>query len=113
MVHDVKTAADFMRQKLVTLKPDTSIIDGVSRLLKDNISGAPVVGEDGTYQGVFSEKCCMNALTDAVEVADRAGMHIERAREFMTANLITLRPDVDVFEAIDHILAKRISGARY
>jgi CBS domain-containing protein len=111
MVHDVKTAEDFMRQKLVVLKPDTNIIDGVSRLLKDNISGAPVVDEEGTYQGVFSEKCCMNALTEAVEVADQAGMHVERARGFMTAHLITLTPEVDVFAAIDHILAKRISGA--
>ena len=53
----------------------------------------------------------MNALTEAVEVADGVGMHVERAREFMTANLVTLRPEVNVFEAIDHILAKRISGA--
>ncbi len=108
---DVKTAEDFMRRKLVTLKADTNIIDGVARLLKDNISGAPVVDDDGVYQGVFSEKCCMNALTVAVEIAVQAGMHVERAREFMTANLITLKPEVDVFEAIDHILAKRISGA--
>ena len=108
---DVKTAQDFMRRNLVTLKSDTNIIDGVSRLLKDNISGAPVVDEDGCYQGVFSEKCCMNALTEAVEIADQAGMHIERAREFMTAKLVTLTPDVDVFDAIDHILSKRISGA--
>ena len=111
MVNDVKTAQDFMRQKLVKLSEQTSIIDGVSRLLRDNISGAPVVDEQGSYLGVFSEKCCMNALTNVVEVADEIGMHVERAREFMTANLVTLSPEVDVFEAIDHILAKRISGA--
>ncbi len=62
----------------------------LTRLLKDNISGAPVVDDDGIYQGVFSEKCCMNALTKAVEIANEAGMHVERAREFMTAHLMTL-----------------------
>ena len=108
---NVKTAEDFMRRKLVTLSKQANIIDGVARLLKDNISGAPVVDENDRYLGVFSEKCCMNALTDAVEVANDAGMHVERAREFMTAHLVTLAPDIDVFDAIDHILAKRISGA--
>lgn len=108
---NVKTAEDFMRRKLITLSAETNIIDGVARLLRDNISGAPVVDHEGNYQGVFSEKCCMNALTDTVEVASDVGLHIERAREFMTAHLVTLKPDVDVFEAIDHILSKRISGA--
>ena len=55
MKTDVKTAHDFMRRKLITLKAETNIIDGVARLLKDNISGAPVVDDDGIYQGVFSE----------------------------------------------------------
>ncbi len=107
----LQTAQDFMRRKLITLDPQTSVLDGVTRLLRTNISGAPVVSEDGEYLGVFSEKCSMNALTTTVELADRVGMHVPRAREFMTCNLTTLTPNVDVFEAVDHILSKRISGA--
>lgn len=108
---DMLSARDFMRQNLVTLSGQTKIIDGVAKLLRHNISGAPVVDEDGHFKGVLSEKCCMNALTEAVEVADDQGVHIERAREFMTAQLVTLKPQEDVFDAIDHILSKRISGA--
>ncbi len=37
---DVKTAQDFMRRKLVTLAADTNVLDGIARLLRDNISGA-------------------------------------------------------------------------
>lgn len=107
----IPAASDFMRRKLVTLSPETDVFEGVSRLLRDNISGAPVVDKDGNYLGVFSEKCCMNALTEPVEVACEVGLHIVRVREFMTSNLITLRPEMDVFDAIDHILARRISGA--
>ncbi|MCA9129303.1 MAG: CBS domain-containing protein [Planctomycetales bacterium] len=33
------------------------------------------------------------------------------AREIMTQNLITLSPDLDVFEAIELLLRRRISGA--
>lgn len=107
----MQTAQDFMRRKLVTLAPDTNVLEGVSRLLKSNISGAPVVDSHGQYLGVFSEKCSMNALTGTVELASEAGMHVIRAREIMTCRLTTLSPDVDVFEAVDHILGKRISGA--
>lgn len=110
-MYNVKTAEDFMRRKLITLAADTDVLDGVAGLMRDNISGAPVVDGSGRYLGVFSEKCCMNALTDTVETAIQCGMHVPYVRDFMTCNLITLSPDVDVFEAIDHILKRRISGA--
>lgn len=110
-MYDVKTAQDFMRRKLVTLASDTKVFDGVAQLLRDNISGAPVIDADGNYLGVFSEKCCMNALTKTVEVASDVGLYAPHVREFMKCELVTLSPDVDVFDSIDHILSRRISGA--
>lgn len=107
----MKAAQDFMRRNLVTLTPETLVSDGVAWLLKENISGSPVVDSSGNFLGVFSEKCCMNALTEPVEAAVGLPIHMPRVREFMTTELVTLRPDVDVFDAIDHILARRISGA--
>lgn len=107
----MKSAADFMRRKLITLTEDANVIDGVARLLRDNISGAPVVDASGNYLGVFSEKCSMNALTEAVELAHECELHVPRTREFMKCELVALSPEMDVFDAIDHILGKRISGA--
>jgi CBS domain-containing protein len=107
----VKVARDFMRRKLVTLKADTQVMDGVSRLLRDNISGAPVVDDQHRYLGVFSEKCCMNAMTEVVETAAACGLYLRTAREFMKTELFTLSPEIDVFEAIDLVLHHRISGA--
>lgn len=110
-MNDVKVAQDFMRRNLVTLSPQTNSLDGVARLLRDNISGAPVVDDQGQYIGVFSEKGCMKALTDPVEVACELGIDSPKVHEFMRRDLITLSQDEDVFQAIDHILSKRISGA--
>ena len=107
----VKVAEDFMRRSLVTLTPETSVCDGVSRLLKDGISGAPVVDASGNYLGVFSEKCCMKALTEPVDAAVGMPIHMPRVREFMTTELVTLDPSEDVFDAIDRLLLRRISGA--
>jgi len=111
MTWDVKTASEFMRRNLVTLTPQTGVVDGVARLLKHNISGAPVLDAAGNYLGVFSEKCSLNALQEAVERTGNAGDHVPIVREFMTTTLVALTPDVDVFDAIDQILQKQISGA--
>ncbi|WP_197169025.1 CBS domain-containing protein [Novipirellula galeiformis] len=100
-----------MRRNLVTLTPNCDVMESVARLLKENISGAPVVDAGGNYVGVFSEKCCMNALTEPVEAAHSDGIHLIRVREFMMCHLVTLDPAIDVFEAIDHLLSRRISGA--
>jgi predicted transcriptional regulator len=59
------TARDFMVKKLVMLRPEMDVIEAVQRLLKNRISGAPVVDADGLYLGVFSEKCSMQVLLDA------------------------------------------------
>ena len=107
----VQTASDIMRRKLITLKPSDDLHHSVARLLKDNISGAPVVDDNGMYLGVLSEKCCIAALTDAVELASELGLHTVRVSEFMTRKLVTIKGDLCVFDAIDHLLNKRISGA--
>lgn len=111
MLNEVRTADEFMRRNLVTLRPETNVLDGVSKLLKSNISGTPVADASGNYLGVFSEKSCLNALTATVEIASESGIHIANSRQFMTSDLVTLTGDIDVFDAIDHLLSKRISGA--
>lgn len=58
-------ARSVMVTRLVTLSPDMDVFDAIALLLRHRISGAPVVGSDGRYLGVFSEKCCMKALLDA------------------------------------------------
>ncbi len=58
-------ARDFMVTKLVTLRPEMDVFKAIQLLLKNRISGAPVVDADGVYLGVFSEKCSMHILLDA------------------------------------------------
>lgn len=107
----VTTAKDVMRRDLVTLDPGVKILTGVERLLKHNISGAPVVDSQKNYLGVFSEKCSINALTHAIEIASEIGLDRGTAYKVMVSDLVTLSPEMDVFEAIDHVLRRRISGA--
>jgi CBS domain-containing protein len=56
---------DFMVTSLVTLDPSTDVFDAIGFLLRNAISGAPVVDADGKYLGIFSEKTSMRVLVDA------------------------------------------------
>jgi predicted transcriptional regulator len=58
-------AKDIMVTKLVTLTPEMDVVDAIERLVKNRISGAPVVDEDQRYLGVFSESSSFSALLDA------------------------------------------------
>ena len=107
---ELTTAEEIMRRDLVTVSPETTALSAISRMLDANISGAPVVGGDGEYHGVFSEKCSLNALKKMVDVAVDYQVRMPVARDFMAKRLIKLTPDWEVFRAIDHILNQKISG---
>ena len=59
-------AKDIMVSRLITVSPDLGLREAARLLLKNKISGAPVVDEQGQLIGVFSEKDLMTALIDAV-----------------------------------------------
>lgn len=67
MKHDITTmvARDIMKTRLVTLKPTMDVFKAIKMLVKNKISGAPVVDDKGQLMGVFSEKCSMQVLIDA------------------------------------------------
>lgn len=107
-------AKEIMVSKLVTLAPETHVSQGISCLLRHNISGAPVVDDDHNYLGVFSEKCCLKVLSFAEQLVGSRGVAQVQsmlAREFMATRLITLTPEMDVFDAIGYLLKNHISGA--
>jgi CBS domain-containing protein len=58
-------AGEFMTTKLITLSRDTDVFQAIGHLLKNHISGAPVVDTLGTFLGVFSEKTSMSVLIQA------------------------------------------------
>lgn len=49
------TAKDIMTKKVITVKPDTSIEELASILVKHGISGMPVVDKEGRLYGIVTE----------------------------------------------------------
>ena len=109
-----RLARDIMVTKLVTLTPNTNAFDGIARLLKYNLTGASVIDEHRNYLGVFSERCCISVLMATAHLLASRNVRspdVPRAKDLMATKLITLTPDMDVFEAIHLLLKNRISGA--
>ncbi|MEN1681510.1 MAG: CBS domain-containing protein [Planctomycetota bacterium] len=86
------TARDVMVTRLVTLRPAMDIFDAVRLLLRNRISGAPVVDPAGNYLGVFSEKCSLNALLDAAY----EGLPTSEVGLFMDTEAQTILPETQL-----------------
>ncbi|MBB09672.1 MAG: CBS domain-containing protein, partial [Alcanivorax sp.] len=54
MLKSIKVA-DYMTRRLVTIRPEMSVNEAIRVFLEHKISGAPVVDENGSLVGVFSE----------------------------------------------------------
>ncbi|MEZ7494395.1 CBS domain-containing protein [Leeuwenhoekiella aequorea] len=59
------TVADYMTRKLITFTPDQSIMEVMEQLIKNRISGAPVVNENNELLGVISEGDCIKHISDS------------------------------------------------
>lgn len=86
------TARDIMVTKLVTLRPEMDVFDAVQLLLRNRISGAPVIGPRNEYLGVFSEKCSMHVLLDAA-YEQLPSNHVGA---FMDTDAQTITPDTQM-----------------
>ena len=86
------SARDFMVKKLVTLRPEMDVHDAVQLLLRNRISGAPVVDADYRFLAVFSERCSMQVLLDAAYEQ----LPSNRVEVFMDTNAQTVRPETQL-----------------
>lgn len=67
------TASDIMTRTLVALTPEMPILDAVRVLLKYQISGAPVIDEEGRLAGICSEFDCLRVMSSGVFYSDDHG----------------------------------------
>ncbi|MBT4096540.1 MAG: CBS domain-containing protein, partial [Gemmatimonadetes bacterium] len=61
------TVQDVMDTKVPTLSPSTPVLDAIDFLLKNRVTGAPVVDADGTLLGILTEKDCLQLVARSAE----------------------------------------------
>ena len=88
---------DYMSKKLVTFRPDQSILEVMEMFAKYHISGGPVLDDNGFLVGIISEADCMKQISESryfnQPILDK---NVER---FMTENVETIPHDMSIFDA--------------
>jgi len=87
---------DYMARNLITFRKDQKVIEVMETLIKNKISGAPVVDEKGELVGIISDGDCMKQISESRYYNMPLGdVKIE---EFMDTDITTIDRKVNIFD---------------
>ena len=89
-----KTAKQAMSGSLVTLRPDMDVLEALSILVEEEVSGAPVIDQVGNLVGILTERDCMRIALDAGYHSEEGG----RVAGFMTCDVDTVEAHTPITE---------------
>ena len=103
----VLSAREIMTSSLITLRADTSIFEAIRTLISKQISGAPVVDQEGKIVGVLSELDCLRVLSsDEFHESHQHGAGL--VKDFMTRAEQTIAPDTGIYAIAHYFLTKPV-----
>ena len=91
------TAEEFMTQDVITVKEDTPVHEAMEIMLKEQVSGLPVVRDDMSLAGILSDKDVVNLLYD------KEGLKTKKVHHFMTERVIAFDVDDSLIDICDFI----------
>lgn len=98
---DIITVKDIMTRKIISVLPETNIVDASMKMASLDISSLLIKTGD-EYVGVFTDRDVMKRV-----VAEGLDPNTTLVREIMSSPLITISEDADIEEA-----AKRMRGGK-
>lgn len=88
---------DYMTKKLITFTPDQSILEVMELFTKHNISGGPVLDNNGFLVGIISEADCMKQISES-RYFNQPILN-KSVENFMTRDVEFISPDISIFDA--------------
>ena len=95
-----QTVADYMTSPPVTLSPDQDLSEAMRLLLRESISGAPVVDRSARLVGMLSSKDCLRVAYNASYHQEPGGL----VRDYMTSRVETMDASTDIVAAAERFL---------
>lgn len=87
---------------LITFSPDQDVEEVIDVILKNRISGAPVLEADGKLVGIISEKDCLRLMID--RAYHNLPLESRKVANYMTTAVRTIDPEKDVVSAANEFL---------
>jgi CBS domain-containing protein len=100
------TVGDFMTKRLITFSPDQSINEVAEVLVKNNITGGPVVDKENHLIGMISEGDCLKEL--AKGIYSNTPIFSSKVSDYMVKEVKTIHPDMNILEAAKMFLNLRL-----
>lgn len=89
-----------MKTDVITVTRGEDIHEAIRIMLLNNVTGLPVVNDDGTVVGIITEKDVLKLLYSS---PDKPGT----VEEFMTTNVVCFEQDVNLSEVVDCLMMSR------
>jgi CBS domain-containing protein len=93
---------DFMTRKLVTFSPDQGITEVMETLLKQRITGGPVVDSNNQLVGIISDTDLMQVIGDSRYHNMPVGNRL--VSDYMSSQPETIDQEADIFDAAARFL---------
>lgn len=97
--------SDYMTTKLITFKPEQSVLEVMDLLIKNHISGGPVVNNNGELVGIISEGDCIKQIAESryfnMPMADT------RVENHMVKDVDVIDGNMNIFDAASKFLQSK------
>lgn len=98
--------SDYMTRKLITFSPEQSLEEVIEKLIRNKISGGPVVNDKNELIGIISEGDCIKHISESRYY----NMPLDKSKveHHMVKNVETIDGNMNIFDAARQFLdAKR------
>ena len=86
--------SEFMDAVVPTLRPEPEVMKAVDFLLRQRVTGAPVVDSDGGLVGIIAETGMLRLVTTGIQGQPPTEGTVA---DYMTTDVVTVPPTVDIY----------------
>lgn len=94
--------SDYMSTSLITFKPEQSVEEVIESLIRNKISGGPVVNDKNELVGIISEGDCLKQISDSRYY--NMPMAQDNVEKRMIKDVETIDGNMNVFDAANKFL---------
>lgn len=93
-------ASAIMKTDVIAVTRDEDIHEAIRVMVLNNVTGLPVVNNDGTVAGVLTEK-------DLLKLLHKGSNEPGTVQDFMTTNVVCFEQDANLTDIVDCLIMNR------